>query len=82
MTYVCCLQQGADCFTFLYTPNNDTSIDSIVAAIRGNNVPLIPETGTLGLGSMAEVLLCYTHCHTCYVSQRMLTIAQTPAEWH
>lgn len=67
MTHVCCLQQGADCLTFLYTPNNDTSVNSIVAAIRGNNVPLIPETGTLGLGSMAEVLLYITHLHACYM---------------
>ncbi|DBA88907.1 TPA: hypothetical protein ACH3X2_000146 [Trebouxia sp. C0005] len=46
--------QGADCLTFLYTPNNDTSVNSIVAAMRCNNSPAIPDSTTKGFGSMSE----------------------------
>lgn len=52
---MCCLQQGADCLTFLYTPDNDTSVDSIIAAMRSNNSPAIPDSRTKGFGSMSEV---------------------------
>jgi len=52
---MCCLQQGAECLTFLYTPNNDTSVNSIVAAMRSNNIPAIPDSRTKGFGSMSEV---------------------------
>ena len=49
------LQQGAECLTFLYTPNNDTTVNAIVAAMRSNNVPPIPQSKTMGLQSMSEV---------------------------
>ena len=50
-----CLQQGAECLTFLYTPNNDTAVNSIIAAMRSNNSPAIPDSRTKGFGSTSEV---------------------------
>ncbi|DBA85756.1 TPA: hypothetical protein ACH3X1_005317 [Trebouxia sp. C0004] len=46
--------QGTECLTFLYTPDNDTSVNSIVAAMRSNNSPAIPDSRTKGFGSMSE----------------------------
>ena len=54
------MQQGAACLTFLYTPNNDTSVNDIVAAMRSNNIPVIPDSRTLGFASMTEVLYLST----------------------
>ncbi|DBB06884.1 TPA: hypothetical protein ACH3X3_009543 [Trebouxia sp. C0006] len=48
------LKQGAQCLTFLYTPNNDTSVNSIVAAMRSNKRPAISDSRTKGFGSMSE----------------------------
>ena len=49
------LQQGADCLTLLYTPNNDAAIDAIVAAMCANNVPSLSQSKTLGFASIFEV---------------------------
>ncbi|KAL3149709.1 hypothetical protein ABBQ38_013538 [Trebouxia sp. C0009 RCD-2024] len=49
------LQQGVDCLTFLYTPNNDPAVNAIVAAMRANNSPAVPESKTMGFASMSQI---------------------------
>lgn len=52
------LQQGGDCLTFLYTPNDDSAVNAIVAAMCSNNVPAVPQSRTMGFASMSEVTMC------------------------
>lgn len=51
------LQQGGDCLTFLYTPDDDSAVNAIVAAMRSNNIPAVPQSKTMGFATMSEVTM-------------------------
>ena len=53
------LQQGGDCLTFLYAPNDDSAVNAIVAAMRSNNIPAVPQSKTMGFASMSEVTMSH-----------------------
>lgn len=49
------IKANRHCYTFLYTPNNNTRVDELVNIIRTENNPVIPEDRVLGLRNQTEV---------------------------